>query len=215
MNGFSNNLTTVQFKSAYKKLLQNCLNVAVPISANCTPRDDTFVSTNDVSSQISSTSVSISYVRQETSTDITNVPTPFVDITNSIRKKKSTPDREAANKKQKDERLKKKLNDFKVDSYLHLNYSRDVGLSQTEQFGWVATEYLKDVMKYTGGSIVRSIIKNLDCGECVSTLCGRTTEKSRLTIAKYRGGLHFASDEVVLICNKTEAVLRGHDDRLV
>lgn len=47
MNGFNNNPTTVQFQSAYEKLLSNNINVTVPASANCTPQDDTFLITDD------------------------------------------------------------------------------------------------------------------------------------------------------------------------
>ena len=43
MNGFSNNLTTIQFKSAYKKIMLNNINVTIPSSANCTPQDNTLL----------------------------------------------------------------------------------------------------------------------------------------------------------------------------
>ena len=52
MNGYTNNPTTIQFKSAYKKLLLNNINIAVSKSANCKPQDDTMLITNksDISS---------------------------------------------------------------------------------------------------------------------------------------------------------------------
>jgi len=43
LNGFTSNPTTVQFQSAFKKLLLNNMNVVVPASANCTPQDVTLM----------------------------------------------------------------------------------------------------------------------------------------------------------------------------
>lgn len=43
MNGFTVNPTTVQFKSAYKKLMLNNMNVLAPTSANCSPQDGTLL----------------------------------------------------------------------------------------------------------------------------------------------------------------------------
>jgi len=43
MNGFTNNPTSIQFRSAYKKLLLNNMNVLVPATANCTPQDLTLM----------------------------------------------------------------------------------------------------------------------------------------------------------------------------
>lgn len=43
MNGFTNNPTTVQFKSAFKKLLLNNMNVIAPTSSNCTAQDETLL----------------------------------------------------------------------------------------------------------------------------------------------------------------------------
>lgn len=47
MNGFTNNPTTVQFQSAYKKLLVNKMDILVPGSANCVPQDNTLLIIND------------------------------------------------------------------------------------------------------------------------------------------------------------------------
>ena len=43
MNGFSYNPTTIQFKSAFKKLLLNSIDVLVSRSANCRPQDDSLL----------------------------------------------------------------------------------------------------------------------------------------------------------------------------
>lgn len=43
MNGFTNNPTTVQFKSAYKKLMLNNMNVIASTSSNCSAQDETLL----------------------------------------------------------------------------------------------------------------------------------------------------------------------------
>ncbi|KAL7296574.1 hypothetical protein TKK_0010005 [Trichogramma kaykai] len=40
--GFNNNPTTIQFKSAYRKLIPH-VSIKVPLTANCTPKDDTLI----------------------------------------------------------------------------------------------------------------------------------------------------------------------------
>lgn len=43
INGFTLNPTTVQFKSAFKKLLANNMNVMISRHVNCLPQDETFM----------------------------------------------------------------------------------------------------------------------------------------------------------------------------
>lgn len=47
MNGYCNNPTSVQFISAYKKILSNNMNVLVSASANCRPEDTTLFITTE------------------------------------------------------------------------------------------------------------------------------------------------------------------------
>jgi len=63
MNGYTNNPTTIQFKSAYKKLLLNNINISVLESANCKLQDDTLLMTNE--SDISSVDNSIKQANNE------------------------------------------------------------------------------------------------------------------------------------------------------
>lgn len=44
MSSFNNNSTTIQFQSAYKKLLLNNINIIVPASANCIPQETLIIS---------------------------------------------------------------------------------------------------------------------------------------------------------------------------
>lgn len=48
MGGFNNNPTTIQFKSAYKKLCISKTCVILPTGANCTPQDNTLLLTDDL-----------------------------------------------------------------------------------------------------------------------------------------------------------------------
>lgn len=43
MNGFISNPTTIQFISAYKKLMSNNMNVIAPTSSNCFGQDETLL----------------------------------------------------------------------------------------------------------------------------------------------------------------------------
>jgi len=51
--GFNNNPTTKQFKSAYRKLLSH-VSISVPLSASCTPEDDTLLLKTKVRDDIKS-----------------------------------------------------------------------------------------------------------------------------------------------------------------
>jgi len=93
MNGFTNNPTSIQFRSAYKKLLLNNMNVLVPATANCTPQDLTLM-------------ISDASNANEKSQENENTKQERVK---SIKKKPSTNERQNQQ--------------IPVDTYLHNNYS--------------------------------------------------------------------------------------------
>lgn len=48
MNGHNSNSTTTQYLSAYKKLLNNKLNIKISSSANCSPLDETLLISTEI-----------------------------------------------------------------------------------------------------------------------------------------------------------------------
>jgi len=100
MNGFSNNPTTVQFESAYKKLLLNNMNVTVPATVNCTPQDETLIISdiNDASMLL------------QTNVEEENKNTVLSSKENQKKKKIRAP-------------RPSKISSFSINEFLHSNYS--------------------------------------------------------------------------------------------
>ena len=183
MNGFSNNPTAIQFKSAFKKLLLNSMDVLVSRSANCTPQDDSLLisDTTDIN-------------KMKTSSENNEIKENSKNETKEIKKKRV--------------RTKKEQNicKFKIDDCFHINYNiEDLSISQS----WLHSEYLDDIIKHTAGFVIRSVKTKIHCKKCLEMLDGPTSSKSKLTMLKNRGGLIFVSDDVNLICRCTEKVIRG------
>lgn len=190
MNGFSNNPTTVQFKSAYKRLLRNKIEITVPKSANCLPQDDTLLITD-----IADTSL------------INNQQIAHTDQLSP------TKPREQEMRKKKSNKLTKSQS-FPVKDFLHSNYAiLEHDYSTTEN--WVQSEYQEHIINHVAGAVVSSIKRLIHCEQCLSMLRGPVTEKSGLTKLKNRGGLNFASDDVRVICHNAEQIIRKHKHCLV
>lgn len=131
MNGFTNNPTTIQFRSAYKKLLLNNINVSVPASANCTPQDKTLMITDESDLSVESS------------------------VTEEHSEKQSNP-KKLSKMKSKTSIPAKKCS-FPVEMYLHNHFSLlDHDYTQSN---WLQSEYLEDIVRHTAGFIVHSIKK--------------------------------------------------------
>ena len=121
MNGFTNNPTTVQFQSAYKKLLLNNINVAVPASANCSPQDNTLMvsDVNDI--------------------NIDQINETFKD-SNDIMEHDTSPINKVEIQKKKRIRTARANNiSFPINEYLHSNYKMaDHDYSKND--AWVGSE---------------------------------------------------------------------------
>lgn len=186
MNGFSNNPTTVQFESAYKKLLLNNMNVTVPTTANCTPQDETFI---------------ISHINDASMLLQTNVE----------KQNKNTVQSSKENQKKKRIRAPRpsKMSSFPINEFLHSNYSV-LEHDYSKKDAWIDSEYLDEVIKHTAGAVVHSIRKKIHCTKCLDMLYSKPSNKSKLTTLKNRGGLTFASDDVNFICHYGEKILRQY-----
>ena len=101
MNGFSNNPTTIQFKSAYKKIMLNNINVTIPSSANCTPQDNTLLIGN-----------------------LTDSSSPKNPATENIVQKQEVKETEKEKRKVKTQNKHKKI-EFDVHNFLHKYSSID------------------------------------------------------------------------------------------
>ncbi|KYQ53568.1 hypothetical protein ALC60_00095, partial [Trachymyrmex zeteki] len=153
-----NNPTTVQYQSAYTKLVANNLNVLIPASANCIPQDNTLIISDETN---------IAGIKQT------------IQIYDYF-----------------------KNNDNNNSIFDHNNYC--------ENARWYVSDYLEEIVKHIAGSIVYSVKKNIICKICRDMLEGDDTVKSKLTIKKNRGGLHFPPEDVIFICMSTEKTIRRH-----
>ena len=71
------------------------------------------------------------------------------------------------------------------------------------------TEFSKRVIAYMAGFVVKHLKSKLHCESCISALIGSPSREAYSLIAlKNYGGLCFPSDDVFLICQKTEKALR-------
>jgi len=193
MNGYTNNPTTIQFKSAYKKLLLNNINISVSESANCKPQDDTLLMTNE--SDISSVDNSIKQANNESDE---------VSCTKVLKKKRIRAPR----------RSKSFISSIEIDKYLHSN----VIITEHDYCrhdSWVQSEYQDHVIKHTCGAVLHSIIKKVNCEKCIKMLKHQGSTKSKLTVLKNWGGLQFASDDVYFICLSAEKIIRKNKASLL
>ncbi|KAK5646591.1 hypothetical protein RI129_005055 [Pyrocoelia pectoralis] len=67
--------------------------------------------------------------------------------------------------------------------------------------------YLIDVTKYISGFVARKIAKSVKCSICVDSVFALETNSQLLT-RKNRGGLLYASSDVIKICQIAETVFR-------
>ena len=65
------------------------------------------------------------------------------------------------------------------------------------------------VVAYIAGFVVKQWHNKLDCDKCKIALKKKSCKNSQLIDVKTRGGLVYPSDDVILICEKTETVLRA------
>lgn len=102
---------------------------------------------------------------------------------------------------------------FNIDENLHLNFDM-AEHDYSKKDSWVNSEYLDDIIKHTAGAVVHSIRPKLHCENCIDMLQVNPSSKSKLSVLKNRGGLIFASDDVILICHLTEKVIRQNKNAL-
>ncbi|XP_052128257.1 uncharacterized protein LOC127750492 [Frankliniella occidentalis] len=74
--------------------------------------------------------------------------------------------------------------------------------------------YVTDVVEYIAGFVSRSLSESLHCVVCNAALYGNSTNSDLLKI-KNKGGLVFASRDVVSICKLTEQIFRGYTTKKV
>jgi len=196
MNGFTNNPTTIQFQSAYKKLLLNNINVTVPVTANCSPQDETLII-----SDVNNTSNQISDLHKNNKNKSGNNKSSSNEVETKKKKRVRAPQ-------------PTKIVSFPINEFLHSNFNM-LEHDYSKKDAWVTSEYLDDVIKHTAGAVVYSIKKKIHCEKCLNILNGIVSTKSKLTILKNRGGLKYASDDVNLICRTTEKILRQNKQSLL
>lgn len=70
------------------------------------------------------------------------------------------------------------------------------------------TEFADSVIKHIAGFVIRKIKRKLVCSECVQSLEVTHDSENRLTSIKSKGGLLFASQDVIQVCTIAEKVLK-------
>ncbi|KAJ8685638.1 hypothetical protein QAD02_021431 [Eretmocerus hayati] len=75
---------------------------------------------------------------------------------------------------------------------------------------WVKTAYSKQVIAHIARAVVYSVEKDVHCDRCMALLTGKIEPNSQLTVLKNRGGLRFATDDVICIWNTAERVISRH-----
>lgn len=194
MGGFCNNPTPMRFKSGYKKLLINNTCVIVPLSANCTPQDNTLLLTDgskleDLQNPMFGCSKKYFYVNKK-----------YRKNKQRAKKKKRTVPKVMSLVPNINELLG---NDFKDYSSFEHNY-----FSKTND-DWCASEYSIETVKHITGSVYHVLKRRIHCQACLDLIDGsNNNEKSQLTMLKNEGGLKFASPEVEYICATVEKVIR-------
>lgn len=178
MNGNCHNPTAIQFLSAYKKLLLHNMNVPVPASANCSPQDNTLLISDERGNE-----PELSILNKE------NIEIP----------------KEEKKKKKKNAKPSKNL--LRIAEFLSLN-NNIMDYDYSKKYSWVESSYLNEIIMHTAGAVVHQVIDKIHCEVCRKMLLAEPTTKSRLTMLKNRGGLKYASDDVVVICHSTEKIIR-------
>jgi len=140
MNGFTNNPTTIQFQSAYKKLLLNNINVTVPLTANCSPQDETLII-----SDVNNTSNQISDLHKNNKSG--NSKSSFNEVEMKKKKRVRAPQ-------------PTKIVSFPINEFLHSNFNM-LEHDYSKKDAWVTSKYLEDVIKHTAGAVVYSIKKEI------------------------------------------------------
>lgn len=183
-NGRNNNPTTVTFKSGFKQLVLNKIDVSVPISANCLPQDDTHLfgsNDNDI-------------------TDLKELELITAPTTGKAKKKR--------NRKSK----KKLFPEYQVlinnnTSTIEQNYSKESHWILTEY----KNEVIKHTAGFVYHAIKNKISCD-ECRKMLKS--DNETSGSKLTALKNRGGLKYASDDVNYICYLTDKIIRRHQNML-
>ena len=69
--------------------------------------------------------------------------------------------------------------------------------------------FAEKVVEYIAGFIIFSTAKKIKCNTCIKGLLG-PVDKNSLIHLKSRGKLHYASEEVILLCRMCEKEIRQH-----
>jgi len=70
------------------------------------------------------------------------------------------------------------------------------------------TTYKNEVISYIAGFIVKKLMKNLRCAQCINALIGKNDEiDQNLINIKNRGSLIYPSRDVIYICKKVDSVI--------
>jgi hypothetical protein len=74
-------------------------------------------------------------------------------------------------------------------------------------------KYVADVTYYVAGFVAKVVARKLSCSTCKSFLVteNRSGENCDLVLTKDRGGLHYASETVELLCQTGESILRKYE----
>lgn len=71
------------------------------------------------------------------------------------------------------------------------------------------TEFSSQVIAHIAGSVVHILMKKIKCDTCVGALLAHSTNRlHKFTLAKDKGGLLYASNDVIALCKISEAVIR-------
>jgi len=70
------------------------------------------------------------------------------------------------------------------------------------------TTYKNEVISYIVGFIVKKLMKNLRCAQCINALIGKNDETDQNLInIKNRGSLIYPSRDVIYICKKVDSAI--------
>jgi hypothetical protein len=74
-------------------------------------------------------------------------------------------------------------------------------------------KYVADVTYYVAGFVAKIIARKISCSTCKSFLVSpdQSSENCDLVLTKDRGGLHYASDTVELLCKTGESIVRKYE----
>ncbi|KAJ8685664.1 hypothetical protein QAD02_021457 [Eretmocerus hayati] len=202
------NPTAVQFQSAYAKLLCNN-SVRVPNTANCVPQDDTTLVSINIPKKGSSHDDKVyekeCNIEKNIALNTQNTRKALGDISNQDN---PVHGKEAVHQNS----LQKRPDIVKIPSYyseyhIRENLSNAYNISYhdyNKASSWIQTAYSEQVIAHVAGAVVYSIEKDVHCDRCMALLTGEMKTKSQLTVLKNRGGLRFAIDDVICICNIAE-----------